>query len=39
MTSPTIRYLGQKDAIQLDEELMGECGYKLEQLMELAGLR
>nr|CAG4648142.1 EOG090X0AXR [Moina brachiata]SVE93187.1 EOG090X0AXR [Moina brachiata] len=38
MTSPTIRYLGQKDAIQLDEELMGECGYKLEQLMELAGL-
>jgi len=32
-------YLGQKDAQQLDEDLMSDEGaFKLEQLMELAGL-
>lgn len=39
MSSPTIKFLNQQEAICLDEELMGECNYKLEQLMELAGLR
>lgn len=39
-SSSTVRFLSQKEAIHLDEELMGnECSYKLEQLMELAGLR
>eukprot|EP01100_Stratorugosa_tubuloviscum_P014884 TRINITY_DN821_c0_g6_i1.p1 TRINITY_DN821_c0_g6~~TRINITY_DN821_c0_g6_i1.p1 ORF type:complete len:232 (-),score=86.70 TRINITY_DN821_c0_g6_i1:107-802(-) len=38
-TIATIKYLGQKEAQELDEELMGpEFGFTNEQLMELAGL-
>ena len=31
-------YLNQVDAQQLDQDLFNECGYGLDQLMELAGL-
>lgn len=31
------QYLNQKQAIKVDEELMGDLGFTLEQLMELAG--
>ncbi|PRP73125.1 apolipoprotein A-I-binding protein-like, partial [Planoprotostelium fungivorum] len=34
----TIKYLGQKEAQKIDEELMGPYGFAIEQLMELAGL-
>ncbi|GAB4818863.1 hypothetical protein N2152v2_005909 [Parachlorella kessleri] len=33
-----ITYLGQTDAQQLDQELMGPLGFSVDQLMELAGL-
>ncbi|CEM14979.1 unnamed protein product [Vitrella brassicaformis CCMP3155] len=33
-----VRYLGQSESAALDDELMGPCGFCLEQLMELAGL-
>ena len=31
------RYLNQKDAIAVDEELMASPGFSVDQLMELAG--
>ncbi|CAJ0961398.1 unnamed protein product, partial [Mesorhabditis belari] len=37
MTS-TIRFLGQNEAIKIDEDLFNRFGFKVEQLMELAGL-
>eukprot|EP00013_Stygamoeba_regulata_P026844 CAMPEP_0177655216 /NCGR_PEP_ID=MMETSP0447-20121125/14823_1 /TAXON_ID=0 /ORGANISM="Stygamoeba regulata, Strain BSH-02190019" /LENGTH=256 /DNA_ID=CAMNT_0019159069 /DNA_START=221 /DNA_END=991 /DNA_ORIENTATION=- len=36
-TVSTVGYLSQEDAAKVDEELMGELGFTLEQLMELAG--
>lgn len=33
-----MKYLTQIEAQNLDQDLMGEGGYTLEQLMELAGL-
>lgn len=33
-----VTYLNQKDAIELDEQLMGPLGFSVDQLMELAGL-
>eukprot|EP00808_Paulinella_micropora_P002394 g19726.t1 len=36
--SPAVKFLGQKEAQQLDVDLMSTSGFKLEQLMELAGL-
>jgi pyridoxal 5'-phosphate synthase / NAD(P)H-hydrate epimerase len=35
--APSPGYLAQEDAAKVDEELMGELGFTLEQLMELAG--
>eukprot|EP00808_Paulinella_micropora_P023195 g63266.t1 len=35
---PEVTLLGQKDAQQLDVDLMSSCGFSLDQLMELAGL-
>ena len=32
------RYLSRAQAAELDEDLMGEGGFSLDQLMELAGL-
>ena len=34
----SIGLLGAADAAQLDQDLFSECGYSLDQLMELAGL-
>ena len=34
----SITYLSQKEAIKVDEELMGPLGFSVDQLMELAGL-
>ncbi|CAL8471491.1 g11033 [Coccomyxa elongata] len=33
-----LTYLGQDDAIAIDQELMGPLGFSVDQLMELAGL-
>lgn len=33
-----LRYLTQKEAIALDEDLFNEYKYSVDQLMELAGL-
>jgi len=33
-----VKFLGQKEAIAIDEELFTEYGFTVEQLMELAGL-
>ncbi|GMH45062.1 hypothetical protein BSKO_13019 [Bryopsis sp. KO-2023] len=38
MTETSVTYLNQKDAISVDEELMGPLGFSVDQLMELAGL-
>jgi len=35
---PTLRRLGQEEAIQVDVELMSTPGFSVDQLMELAGL-
>jgi hypothetical protein len=37
-TSSELKYLTQKEAQEIDNELMNEQGFSLEQLMELAGL-
>eukprot|EP00457_Paulinella_chromatophora_P010694 gb/GEZN01010806.1/.p1 GENE.gb/GEZN01010806.1/~~gb/GEZN01010806.1/.p1 ORF type:complete len:275 (-),score=28.30 gb/GEZN01010806.1/:385-1179(-) len=37
-TEPELRFLGQKEAQDLDVELMSTSGFSLDQLMELAGL-
>ncbi|XP_013996846.1 NAD(P)H-hydrate epimerase [Salmo salar] len=34
----SIKYLGQEEAQQIDEELFSEYGFSVDQLMELAGL-
>ncbi|XP_056154201.1 NAD(P)H-hydrate epimerase [Lampris incognitus] len=34
----SIKYLGQEEAQHIDEELFGEYGFSVDQLMELAGL-
>ncbi|KAK9829256.1 hypothetical protein WJX72_004821 [[Myrmecia] bisecta] len=33
-----LTYLGQEEAVAIDEELMGPLGFSVDQLMELAGL-
>jgi pyridoxal 5'-phosphate synthase / NAD(P)H-hydrate epimerase len=33
-----IAYRTQKEAVRVDEELMGSLGFSVDQLMELAGL-
>jgi len=33
-----LKYLSQDEAIKLDRELFDECGFSVDQLMELAGL-
>eukprot|EP00951_Prasinocladus_malaysianus_P042385 scaffold512916_cov42-Prasinocladus_malaysianus.AAC.1 len=33
-----LTYVGQEQAIKIDEELMGPLGFSVDQLMELAGL-
>eukprot|EP00239_Pterosperma_sp_CCMP1384_P010267 CAMPEP_0197864904 /NCGR_PEP_ID=MMETSP1438-20131217/43355_1 /TAXON_ID=1461541 /ORGANISM="Pterosperma sp., Strain CCMP1384" /LENGTH=243 /DNA_ID=CAMNT_0043483283 /DNA_START=324 /DNA_END=1055 /DNA_ORIENTATION=+ len=38
MTSDDLTYLGQADAVTVDEDLMGSLGFSIDQLMELAGL-
>ena len=37
MISPE-HFLGQEAAQQLDQDLFNECGFAVEQLMEMAGL-
>ncbi|CAK9163594.1 unnamed protein product [Ilex paraguariensis] len=36
--SESITYLSQREAAEIDEELMGPLGFSVDQLMELAGL-
>lgn len=38
VTAENITYLGQQEAVAVDEELMGPLGFSVDQLMELAGL-
>ncbi|KAL9273043.1 Pyridoxine/pyridoxamine 5'-phosphate oxidase 1, chloroplastic-like protein [Drosera capensis] len=38
MESTMISYLSQRQAAEIDEELMGPLGFSVDQLMELAGL-
>ncbi|KAL7064229.1 hypothetical protein AAHC03_04718 [Spirometra sp. Aus1] len=34
----SVKYLAQEEAQQIDEELFTQCGFSVDQLMELAGL-
>ncbi|EFP08879.1 hypothetical protein CRE_18010 [Caenorhabditis remanei] len=38
ISKKTVSFIGQKMATQIDEQLFSKYGFKVEQLMELAGL-
>ena len=36
-TMPSVKLLGQDEAVKIDQELFNEYGFSVDQLMELAG--